>query len=139
MFKTNIFLYKKYVVRGKEKIMLGYVIKEEYMNPTARRLLHSILKKRYSYSNYTPTMKHRVSSRTNVDTNHLKRCQPEMVPCLAEPCLFEMYLRTFFDKSWKLPVESSSTCIICRLLREGKISFLDIRVRTDDSLTLTNK
>ena len=112
-----------------------YIINEEYMNPTARRLLHSITKNTYSYTSHT-IVKHKVHTRTNGDINILKRCQSDMLPCLAEPCFFDMFLQTFFDKSWKLPVESFSTCIICRLLRQDKITFSDIRVRTDDEVVL---
>ena len=109
------------------------------MNPTARRLLNNIRKRKYNnYTPYTSTKYYvRVKNTSSTDANYyFKRCNEKDIPCLAEPCLFEMYMGTFYDKSWKLPVESSMVCIVCRLLREDKIKYLNIRIRTDDEVVI---
>lgn len=114
-----------------------YYIKEEFMNPTARRLLHVIRERKYRYHDPIPIIKHYVHAQNKyTNINYFKKCIAEDVPCLAEPCLFEMYMSTFYDQSWKLPVESGLSCVVCRLLRQEKISFLDIRIRTDDEVIL---
>ncbi len=112
------------------------------MHPTLSRIINHLeaIRSKSSPNQITVPNKYLVNIDSNMQGDLYTKCDyTRAIPCMAKNCHFKLYFQTFFKDQvpWELPATpTSGTCIVCTKLKQREITFLDIRIKTNNSIDL---